>query len=249
MTKYNEVPDLQKQLAELERRMLEMETSQRFTSLSLANGTSINVKSGGTISVSDGGALAVNAESLVLVNEGAAVEVSGGGDINLLSGAELSGAFGSEINSAGALNVSGTLTLPPGIIDNQALASPITVTVVETMTRNSWPVTTAFQTRATSSVIVPGGFSQALVIGMASIVFQDTQPNSFQSRVVINNTEIGSQLSSASAVTGTMTVMHTAHLVGVNGSFNVDLQIKATAASSDTDGRSAQLSGLAVFFR
>lgn len=66
----------------------------------------------------------------------------------------------------GALEVTGTLSLPAGIIDNDALANPVLpATFYERA--DGWATTTTFQTKVTETLTTPAGFTKAIVSASA----------------------------------------------------------------------------------
>lgn len=76
----------------------------------------------------------------------------------------------------GDMKVSGTLALPAGIIDNDALASPITVGRTSSAETN-FAVTSTHQTLATTTITVPAGFTQALVFIVCNIGALNPNPD------------------------------------------------------------------------
>lgn len=70
------------------------------------------------------------------------------------------------LNVSGPMAVTGTLSLPAGIIDNAALASPVAVDTAQAYLIN-YAIGTVSTVRATVSFTVPNGFSQALVTSSA----------------------------------------------------------------------------------
>jgi hypothetical protein len=71
------------------------------------------------------------------------------------------------LNVNGAMTVTGTLSLPAGIIDNAALASPVQTDTASNYV-NNYAITTAITVRASITLTVPAGFTQAVVIANAS---------------------------------------------------------------------------------
>jgi hypothetical protein len=72
-------------------------------------------------------------------------------------------------NSAinGTMSINGPLILQPGSIENDSLASPF-LTATAWNSVNNYSITTAITTRASVALIVPDGFTQAVVIANAS---------------------------------------------------------------------------------
>jgi hypothetical protein len=72
------------------------------------------------------------------------------------------------LNVTGAMVIGGTLSLPAGIINNDALTSP-TVPQSIYATTNTYVVTTTETTRAAVTVTVPAGFTAAVVNVMGRV--------------------------------------------------------------------------------
>jgi len=69
----------------------------------------------------------------------------------------------------GNMRVAGTLDLPAGIINNDALANPVTATVVNTGVIGFGLAINALQQKLSTTVAVPEGFTKALVIAYADM--------------------------------------------------------------------------------
>lgn len=76
--------------------------------------------------------------------------------------------IGGTLDVAGAMSVLGTLSLPAGIIGNDALASPISADSASASQTN-FAVSTADTTYAAGSIPVPAGFTRALVFVVANV--------------------------------------------------------------------------------
>lgn len=72
-----------------------------------------------------------------------------------------------QVRFTGAVRIEGTLSLPAGIIDNDALANPI-ATVTSQSGLNNYAITTTTTVRETVSFTVPAGFTKAHVISIAT---------------------------------------------------------------------------------
>jgi len=79
-------------------------------------------------------------------------------------------------------------------------------------------------------------------------VFQDSSPNSFQSRVTIGSS-VGTELNGLANLNAAHTPIHSAVLTGLSGSVTIGLDVKSGVASAVTTGRIAQVSAFALFFR
>jgi hypothetical protein len=89
-------------------------------------------------------------------------------DIQQLAAANPFGPMGMSptaggVNITGNLAVTGTLSLPAGIIDNEALANPVQIGTASNGV-NNYAITTASTVRASVTLTVPTGFTQAVVI-------------------------------------------------------------------------------------
>ena len=146
--------------------------------------------------------------------------------------------------------ISGTLSLPAGIIDNASLASPVTAAYATTATATAWNVTTTQATMASTSITVPAGFSSAFVVAWSSVHFQDSAPNSFYTRAVIAASN-GSEMGGLANTNMSGVAMHATSLTGLSGGGTISLasQVRAGFASTVTAGRIAQVGGFGIFFR
>ena len=122
-----------------------------------------------------------------------------------------------------------------------------TAGVAATVTALTWTSATGYETKASTSIAVPGGYTQALIVANASTVFQDSAANSFQSRVVING-NAGAELNGLANPNSAHSPMHTL-FTAVSGSITIAAQVKSGVASGVTTGRISQVSGFAIFFR
>ena len=69
---------------------------------------------------------------------------------------------GGSLDVTGPMVVGGTLSLPAGIIDNDALTSPTKSQMVQTDATN-FALTTTYTTKVTSTITVPAGFTAAVI--------------------------------------------------------------------------------------
>jgi cytoskeletal protein CcmA (bactofilin family) len=96
------------------------------------------------------------------LNIGGATDIDGTLNVD----AEMS--VGGDATFSGAVHIEGTLSLPAGIIDNDALASPVTF-LGDFIDNNSLTITTAETQQCIYSFVVPAGYSKALVVGYGSV--------------------------------------------------------------------------------
>jgi len=74
-----------------------------------------------------------------------------------------------NLNVSGPAVITGTLSLPAGIIDNAALASPVVPQSVN-FTSSNFAIGTAVAVRASSTITVPAGFTSAVVTVIARVL-------------------------------------------------------------------------------
>lgn len=142
-----------------------------------------------------------------------------------------------------------TLTAKDAIIGNAALANPVTGNAAGTATASAWGVGTAMATKATATITVPAGFSRAVVFATASMHFQDSAPNGGWVRAVIAG-NAGAEMGGLANLNLGQTAIHTVELTGLSGgTISLEVQVRASVASSATTGRIAQIGGYALFFR
>jgi cytoskeletal protein CcmA (bactofilin family) len=86
------------------------------------------------------------------------------GTLNVDAATTIGGTLGVTGNAtfSGAMAIAGTLSLPAGIIDNEALAAPVAVGRVS-QSQTGFATTTTDQDFANGYITVPAGFTQALV--------------------------------------------------------------------------------------
>jgi len=77
--------------------------------------------------------------------------------------------IGGNTSIGGTLAVTGTLSLPAGIINNAALASPVAAQYIFLDVMNFGLTAGTFVTKATQTITVPAGFSQAVVQVVAKV--------------------------------------------------------------------------------
>ena len=229
------IGDLKRQMRDLERQIREMRAERRLESATIGAG-GLTVK-GGKIAVVDpvtGATLALLDASGLTVNGNAA--------------------FGGNTTIGGNLAVTGTLSLPAGIINNDALAQPVSPKVAHG-SGDSFGVTNGSgDVVATATVTVPAGFTRALVIAVASVSAFNTSASHdslFASAIVdgggsgwLNPTDV-----EPSRLT-TVTNAATALLTGLGSSFTVQaLAATNTANWSAYGGNVANIDATVLFLR
>lgn len=100
----------------------------------------------------------------LLVNKGGFITIEAPGTLNVGGPAT----FSDDTTIGGNLAVTGTLSLPGGIIDNDALANPLQP-VVDRTRANNFSITTSESVRATLTIPVPAGFSRAVASATAQL--------------------------------------------------------------------------------
>lgn len=83
-----------------------------------------------------------------------------------------------ELLVTGDTRIEGTLSLPAGIIDNEALANPVRYDSGFANSVDHPTITTSEQALATFSIPVPEGFTKALVICIAQLGVRNTSGSS-----------------------------------------------------------------------
>ena len=100
------------------------------------------------------------------------------GDFASTGSADIDGALnvdaemtvGGNATFSGAMRIEGTLSLPAGIIDNDALANPV-VPVGTSNTVSGFGLTTTETVVVSATVSVPAGFTRCMATGLGSIFF------------------------------------------------------------------------------
>lgn len=153
-----------------------------------------------------------------------------------------------SLTVTGPMTVGGTLSLPNGIINNAALASPVTSVAATPGTATGFSVGTTQATKASTTIAVPTGFSQALVVAIGSLTMADTAANRFDTRCGIAGA-YGIALPNLANTVGSTSAAHSVNLTGLSGG-TITLSVQALAAVATTNAaNTAIVTGFAVFFR
>ena len=180
---------------------------------------------------------------------GGTLEVTGpttlGGATTVSGNTSVSGSLG----VTGPMTVGGTLSLPAGIINNAALANQVLGAVAPAVTQTGWATTTSLVTKATTTVTTPAGFTSALVTALGMVVFQDSAPNRFDSRCVIEGAA-GPTILSLAANAGSASPSQT-RVVSVTGGqvLNIDVQVFSAVATGGMAANQAVITASVVFLR
>ena len=115
-------------------------------------------------------------------------------------------------------------------------------------TGSGFNVGTGQGTKASTTIAVPAGFSQALVVAIGSLTMADTAPNRFDTRCGIAG-GYGAALPNLANTVGSTSAAHSRNLTGLSGG-TITLEVQALAAVSATNGaNTAIVTGFAIFFR
>jgi len=154
-----------------------------------------------------------------------------------------------SLGVTGPMTVSGTLSLPAGIINNAALANQVTAAVAPAVTQTAWATTTSMASKASTTVTVPAGFTSALVTALGMVVFQDSAANRFDCRCVIEGTA-GPTIISLANLTGSASPSQS-RVVAVTGGqvLNIDVQVLSVVATGGMAANQAVITASVIFLR
>jgi hypothetical protein len=143
----------------------------------------------------------------------------------------------------------GSITLRDGIIGDDALQNPVTGGVAPSDFQGAFATTTTLTDKASTSITIPAGFTSALVLATATVVYQDTAPNRFDCRCTING-NAGPTIINLANLTACSSAFHERSLTGLTpgGSITLTVQVRSAVAASNSANQ-AYISGLAVFTR
>ena len=179
-----------------------------------------------------------------------ALEVSGSlavtGDADISGDLEVSG----DMQVTGNMDVSGTFTLPDASISDSWLANLTGWTSAPQDTATGWATTTSFANKASTSITVPSGkgYTSALVLCFGAVTYQDSAPNRFDCRAVIEGNN-GPSLPNLANTVGQSTVLHTRSLSVTSGQvLNLSVQVLSAVGASNA-ANVAVCGGFALFAR
>jgi hypothetical protein len=149
----------------------------------------------------------------------------------------------------GDLAVQGAFSLPDASVQDAWLATLVGWGSVPAVTTTAWATSASFAVKATTSLTVPAGFTTALVIGWGLVVFQDSAPNRFDSRVTIEG-NVGPALINLANLVASSTVLHSAVLTVTGGQvLNLSVDVLTAAATAGMPANQAVIGGVALYRR
>ena len=150
---------------------------------------------------------------------------------------------------SGDLTVSGTFSLPNGSVQEDWLASIVKWAAIPSDTQTGWSTSTSLVDKATTSVTVPAGVTSAIVVAWGEVVFQDTAPNRFDCRVVIEGGN-GPTVMNLANLVGATTALHSRVLtVSASQVLDVSVQVFTAAATGGLPANQAVISGIVLYQR
>lgn len=153
-----------------------------------------------------------------------------------------------QMNVDGDLDITGGLTMPAGIISNSWLANLVGWRSIAADGATGWGTSTSMATKAATSVTVPSGYDTALVIAWGLVTYQDSAPNRFDCRCVIEGNN-GPTLPNLANLAGQTTVLHSRNLAVTAGQV-LDLSVQVlSAAPASNSVNTAICGGFALFSR
>ncbi|QIM20535.1 hypothetical protein G7075_04280 [Phycicoccus sp. HDW14] len=149
----------------------------------------------------------------------------------------------------GDLDVTGSFTLPDNSIDNSWLANLTGWRAISTDSATGWATSTSMATKASTTVTVPTGYDTALVIAWGLVTFQDSAPNRFDCRCVIEGTAGPTLINLADLVNQT-TVLQSRSLAVTSGQvLDLSVQVLSAASTGGAAANTAICGGFALFAR
>jgi hypothetical protein len=124
----------------------------------------------------------------------------------------------------------------------------VTFGIAGTATSSGWSSSTGMTTKASSSIAVPAGYSQALVFALASMHFMDSAPNGGWVQAVIAG-DAGGEMGGLANLQLGQSASHTRVMAVAGGSIGIECQMRSSVATGGMSGRIAQVSGFALFLR
>lgn len=158
------------------------------------------------------------------------------------------------IRFGGNVAIEGTLSLPAGIIDNDALSNPLVSDTDETGV-NNYAITTSVAVRATINFTVPAGFTAATVISTATAMgYNNTaSPDYLYVQSIIDGFPGGELYSAAQAGFGVgISVPFNRSLTGLTGGQVIPVSVTTRTSSGTwtaTVSNQANIYALVLFTR
>ena len=116
-------------------------------------------------------------------------------------------------------------------------------------TGSGFNVSTSQATKASTTITVPSGYTQALVMAVGSLTMADVAANRFDTRCGIAG-NYGAALPNLANTVGSTSAAHTRTLTGLSTGGTITLEVQALAAVSATNAaNTAIVTGFAIFFR
>ena len=162
--------------------------------------------------------------------------------------------IGGELNVTGDTVIGGTLSLPKGIIDNDALTSPISPLTAHTDGTNFSLATGPNVAKLTVSVPVPSGYTRALVITSANMNANNTSASADYAYLGlrINGDAVGWSLAAYAPPLIYCNVSNSASalLTGLGSSFTVQAAASSASANWAADvNNTINLDAIVMFLR
>lgn len=182
-----------------------------------------------------------------------------GGDVDVTGDMAVSGdlavtgptTVGGTLNVTGDAVFSGDLAVPNGSITNDALSNPLTAGVAAPDWQNNWSATNSWVTKASTTIAVPAGFTDALVFAMSSVTAVGSVIR-FDIRTVIGGGAgaAGPEMQNLVNGVAATSVPHTRSLSGLaGGTITIAAQVWSTPNLAAHTGNIASITGFAIFFR
>ena len=164
---------------------------------------------------------------------------------------ELNGAtaVGGTMTVDGDLDVTGGFSLPDSVIQDSWLANLVGFGTFSSSTGTAWSTSTSLADKASTSTTVPSGFDTALIFAWGEVVFQDSAPNGFKTRVAINGSA-GPTVQNLANLVGATTVMHKRLISVTPGStLTISTQVSSTVATGGSSANQAVIDGFVLYQR
>lgn len=177
--------------------------------------------------------------------------LKGTGDVELNGNLDVNGSsrVDGPMTVNGNLDVTGAFTLPVNSILNAWLASQVGWGAVAADSSTGWSTSTSMSNKAATSITVPAGYDTALVVAWGMVTFQDSAPNRFDCRCVIEGNS-GPTLINLANLVGQSTVLHSRAIAVSPGQvLNLSVQVLSAVATGGAAANTAVCGGVALFSR